>query len=104
MISPTIETVLQSTQVPHHQQPLSWQLQATAKQPCIPLPVHQQTQSCRQESAAPIVHRLSAQQQPVAPQGTLQTKTVDKSTGYSMMVPTTNRVVDILCTIIPLRC
>ena len=85
MISPTTETVLQSTQVPHPRQPLSWQLQATAKQPCIPLPVHEQTQSCRQESATPIIHRLSTQQQPVAAHGTLQTKIVDNSIGCSMM-------------------
>ena len=104
MISSTIETVLQSTQVPHHRQPLFWRLQASAKQPHIPLPVHQQTQSCRQESAAPIVHHLSTQQQPAAPQGTLQTTIVDKSIGYSKMVSTTNGVVYILYTIIPLRC
>ena len=91
--------MLQNTQVPHHWQPLSWHLQATAEQPCNPLPVY------RPEPAAPIVHCQSTQQQAVAPQGTLQAKIVDKHivlSSYSMMVPTTNEAVH-LYTIIPLR-
>ena len=107
MIPPTSQSGLQDIQVPCNLQPLPQHLQATAKQPCTPLPVHQLTQSYRPEPASQIVHHLSTQQQAVAPQGTLQTKILDKYvvlSSYSMMVPTTNEDVHILYTIIPLRC
>ena len=83
MIPPTIQPVLQSTEIyffnlPY---PLSQYLQPTVVQTHVPLsdpshhqPIQQHTQPVqyRHESRSPPVHCLSPQQQELAPQGELQ--------------------------------
>ena len=72
MISPTIETVLQSTQASHHQHQ-QVTVEATARQPCAPFPQLSHHLPSQQHTK-PWSHThdsLSPQKQEVEPQGKL---------------------------------